>query len=175
MNRAAAVAATIVVIGGFSFMLITSTTEQPIEMGRKAFSFASVSSTLPNTSTSFQVEVRPPHIEWWLGWGHENCRPGDPSKHALPVIECDVTTPDRWGCFEMRVQRLDATAPVPPAKETTIVRSDFSNVRSYGQCPNPMPARVPLATPEPHRAVAIVAGSILIGSIWRLRRRSRRG
>lgn len=162
----------ILVVGGISFALWLGLSPSTPGTARQVFEFTSGGSTTAGTTTGFRLEVRQPTVEWWTGWPFDNCAPGDASRSPLPVIKCELQAPTNWGCYEARLYRVDYTQPVAPATELTTNVSPPSNVITYGVCPNPMPARVPLAAPEPRWFSTIVCGLIAIVGLWHLRKTS---
>lgn len=172
MNRAG-IAAAIVTIAGFTFYLTDGITT--LDEGFESFAavFASEASTAPSVETRFAMDVRPPHLEWWLGWKMDSCAAGDQGRHALPVIECRYAVPEAWRCHEARIYRVDSKRPAIASGEWSHARSEPSNKQLYGVCPDPMPARVPLATPEPNPAVPILGGALALFGIHAARRRLR--
>lgn len=117
------------------------------------------------------IEVRPPHLAWYLGWSNflEIGVPLDPAWQARGIdeaFESGIVIPSSWGCAEVRAQLRSAYVPSGEAAQTT----DWSNVYLIGTCPVPMPARVPLATPEPAESAALAAGTCLLALLYRDRR-----
>lgn len=114
------------------------------------------------------IEVRPPHLGWYLGWSNAleqpvDVRPEWASQGIDEAFQSEIRFPGSWGCAEIRAALTSAYVAPGETKQTT----DWSNVYVVGTCPSPMPPRTPLATPEPVQAAGLAAGIGLLAVLCR--------
>jgi len=104
------------------------------------------------------IEVRPPHLGWWLGWTLWDTSISAPTPEDSAFAISDVVTgtiysPPAWGCYEARAKLHGVNVPDGQERQETV----WSNVTLVGSCPNPLPPRVPLAAPESSGGTALAA------------------
>lgn len=157
-NQTALVAA-----GGAVLLLVVSVWDQSPDRLRFEFDFASPSNSGEEIEM-IRAEVRPPHLDWFIPVNIFECRtvgdcdrqlcegiPADNDPAEWGRFKCQFDIPERWGCGELFLRRFALTPaedPRAPGAKSTSQISEPSNVITYGVCPNPMPERVKLATPE---------------------------
>ena len=119
------------------------------------------------TDLRSRIDLRRPEFEWWEGWQlyEEKAAPGWPEG----VYEGIVWFPGEWGCAEIRM-RFQGTFV---DEETVPQVTEDSNVLVAGDCPVPMPNRVPLAVPESGFHPGLIATVIMLACLGSSHRASK--